>query len=106
MTTQQDYYIKTIDNNEDHLYTIIFDSTSGDPLRVKTENLGYYLSKVKRKSKLSGDRLIFTGEWIPSFVKTKEKIIGSPSSSEPRQIASVGQPKAGKRRRGKRGRKK
>ena len=106
MTTQQDYYIKTIDNNEDHLYTIIFDSTSGDPLRVKTENLGYYLSKVKRKSKLSGDRLIFTGEWIPSFVKTKEKIIGSPSSSESKQIASVGQSKAGKRRRGKRGRKK
>ena len=106
MTTQQDYYIKTIDNNEDHLYTTIFDSTSGDPLRVKTENLGYYLSKVKRKSKLSGDRLIFTGEWIPSFVKTKEKIIGSPSSSESKQIASVGQSKAGKRRRGKRGRKK
>ena len=106
MTTQQDYYIKTIDNNEDHLYTTIFDSTSGDPLRVKTENLGYYLSKVKRKSKLSGDRIIFTGEWIPSFVKTKEKIIGSPSSSESKQIASVGQSKAGKRRRGKRGRKK
>ena len=106
MTTQQDYYIKTIDNNEDHLYTTIFDSTSGDPLRVKTENLGYYLSKVKRKSKLSGDRLIFTGEWIPSFVKTKEKVIGSPSSSEAKQIASVGQSKAGKRRRGKRGRKK
>jgi len=106
MTTQQDYYIKTIDNNEDHLYTIIFDSTSGDPLRVKTENLGYYLSKVKRKSKLSGDRLIFTGEWIPSFVKTKEKIIGSPSSSVAKRVAPRSQVKAGKRRRGKRGKRK
>jgi len=106
MTTQQDYYIKTIDNNEDHLYTNIFDSVTGEPFRVKIDRLDYYLTKRKRKSKLNGDKLIFTGEWIPSFVKTKEKIIGSPSSSESKQIASVGQSKAGKRRRGKRGRKK
>jgi len=106
MTTQQDYYIKTIDNNEDHLYTNIFDSVTGEPFRVKIDRLDYYLTKRKRKSKLNGDKLIFTGEWIPSFVKTKEKIIGSPSSSESKQIASVRQSKAGKRRRGKRGRKK
>ena len=106
MTTQQDYFVKVVDNNEDHLYTTIFDSVTGEPFRVKIDRIDYYLSKLKRKSKLNGDKLIFTGDWIPSFVKTKEKIIGSPSSSEPRQIASVGQSKAGKRRRGKRGRKK
>ena len=106
MTTQQDYFVKVVDNNEDHLYTTIFDSVTGEPFRVKIDRIDYYLSKLKRKSKLNGDKLIFTGEWIPSFVKTKEKIIGSPSSSEAKQIASVGQPKAGKRRRGKRGRKK
>ena len=64
------------------------------------------LSKVKRKSKLSGDRLVFTGEWIPSFVKTKEKIIGSPSSSVAKRVAPRSQVKAGKRRRGKRGKRK
>jgi len=106
MTTQQDYFVKVVDNNEDHLYTTIFDSVTGEPFRVKIDRIDYYLSKLKRKSKLNGDKLIFTGEWIPSFVKTKEKIIGSPSSSESKQIASVGQSKAGKRRRGKRGRKK
>ena len=106
MTTQQDYFVKVVDNNEDHLYTTIFDSITGEPFRVKVDRLDYYLSKQKRKSKLNGDKLVFTGEWIPSFVKTKEKIIGSPSSSELKQIASVGQSKAGKRRRGKRGRKK
>ena len=106
MTTQQDYFVKVVDNNEDHLYTTIFDSITGEPFRVRIDRLEYYLSKQKRKSKLSGDKLIFTGDWIPSFVKTKEKIIGSPSSSESKQIASVGQSKAGKRRRGKRGRKK
>ena len=106
MTTQQDYFVKVVDNNEDHLYTTIFDSVTGEPFRIKIDRIDYYLSKLKRKSKLNGDKLIFTGEWIPSFVKTKQEIIGSPSSSEPKQIASVGQPKAGKRRRGKRGRKK
>ena len=106
MTTQQDYYIKTIDNNEDHLYTNIFDSVTGEHFRLKIDRLDYYLTKRKRKYKFNGYKLIFTGEWIPSFVKTKEKIIGSPSSSESKQIASVGQSKAGKRRRGKRGRKK
>ena len=106
MTTQQDYFVKVVDNNEDHLYTTIFDSVTGEPFRVKIDRIDYYLSKLKRKSKLNGDKLIFTGEWIPSFVKTKEKVIGSPSSSESKQIASVGKSKAGKRRRGKRGRKK
>ena len=106
MTTQQDYFVKVVDNNEDHLYTTIFDSVTGEPFRIKIDRIDYYLSKLKRKSKLNGDKLIFTGEWIPSFVKTKEKVIGSPSSSETKQIASVSQSKAGKRRRGKRGRKK
>ena len=105
-TQQQDYFIKTIDSNEDHLYTTIFDSVTGDPFRVKTERVGHYLTKVKKQSKLKGKQLVFTGEWIPSFVKTEQEIIGSPSSSEPNQIASVGQSKAGKRRRGRRGRKK
>ena len=106
MTTQQDYFVKVMDNNEDHLYTTIFDSVTGDPLRVKIERLDYYLSKVKRESKLSGDKLVFTGDYYKAFVKTKEEIIGSPSSSEAKQIASVGQSKAGKRRRGKRGKRK
>ena len=105
-TSQQDYFIKTIESNDDHLYTIIFDSISGDPFRVKTDRVGHYLTKVKKKSVLKGKELVFTGEWIPSFVKTEQEIIGSPSSSEPDQIASVGQSKAGKRRRGRRGRKK
>jgi|10_taG_2_1085330.scaffolds.fasta_scaffold70337_1 hypothetical protein len=105
-TQQQDFEVKLLDRNDDHLYTTIYDSISGDPFRVKTDRVGHYLSKIKRRSELSGDRLVFSGEYIPVFVKTKEEIIGSPSSSEPKQIASVGQSKAGKRRRGRRGRKK
>ena len=105
-TQQQDFEVKLLDRNDDHLYTNIYDSISGDPFRVKTYRVGHYLSKIKRRSELSGDRLVFSGEYIPVFVKTKEEIIGSPSSSEPKQIASVGQSKAGKRRRGRRGRKK
>ena len=106
MTTQQDYYIKEIESNDDHLYTVIYDSISGDPFRVKTDRVGHYLSKVKRRSELSGEKLVFSGEWIKAFVKTKEEIIGSPSSSETKQFATAGQSKAGKRRRGRRGRKK
>jgi len=106
MTTQQDYFVKVVDNNEDHLYTTIFDSVTGEPFRVKIDRIDYYLSKLKRKSKLNGDKLIFTGEWIPSFVKTKEKIIGSPSSSVAKRVAPRSQVKAGKRRRGKRGKRK
>ena len=106
MTTQQDYFVKVVDNNEDHLYTTIFDSITGEPFRVRIDRLEYYLSKQKRKSKLSGDKLIFTGDWIPSFVKTKEEIIGSPSSGKTDRVAPVGQVNAGKRRRGRRGRKK
>ena len=105
-TQQQDYYTKIIDSNDEHLYTTIYDSISGDPFRVKTDRVGHYLSKIKRESKLKGKELVFSGEYIPAFVKTKQEIIGSPSSSEPKQIASVGQSKAGKRRRGRRGRKK
>jgi len=105
MTTEQDFYVKEINNN-DHLYTTIFDSLSGDPFRVKFESLDYYLSKKKRQAKVVNEQVVFHGEWIPSFVKTKEETIGSPSSSEAKQIASVGQSKAGKRRRGKRGKRK
>jgi len=105
-TQQQDFEVKLLDRNDEHLYTTIYDSISGDPFRVKTDRVGHYLSKIKRRSELSGDKLVFSGEYIPVFVKTKEEIIGSPSSSEPKQIASVGQSKAGKRRRGRRGRKK
>ncbi len=106
MTTQQDYYIKEIENNDDHLYTVIYDSISGDPFRVKTDRVGHYLSKVKRRSELSGERLVFNGDWIKAFVKTKQEIIGSPSSSVAERVAPQSQVKAGKRRRGRRGRKK
>ena len=68
MTTQQDYYIKEIESNDDHLYTVIYDSISGDPFRVKTDRVGHYLSKVKRRSELSGEKLVFSGEWIKAFV--------------------------------------
>ena len=105
-TQQQDYYTKMIDSNDDHLYTIIYDSISGDPFRVKTDRVGHYLSKIKRRSRLSGDKLVFSGEWIKAFVKTKEEIIGSPSSSVAKRVAPQSQVKAGKRRRGRRGRKK
>ena len=105
-TQQQDFTVKLLDRNDEHLYTTIYDSISGDPCKVKTERLDYYLSKVKRRSKLSGDKLVFSGEWIPSFVKTKEEIIGSPSSSVAERVAPQSQVKAGKRRRGRRGKKK
>ena len=105
-TKQQDYFIKEIDNNEEHLYTTIFDSVSGDPFRVKTDRIGHYLSKVKRKSKLQGDKLVFSDEYVKAFVKTKAEIIGSPSSGKADRVAPVSQVNAGKRRRGRRGRKK
>ena len=105
-TQQQDYYTKMIDSNEDHLYTTIFDSVSGDPFRVKTDRLDHYLSKIKKESKLVEKKLVFTGEWIPSFVKTKKEIIGSPSSSVAERVAPQSLVKAGKRRRGRRGKKK
>jgi len=105
-TQQQDYYTKMIDSNEDHLYTTIYDSVSGDSFRVKMDRVGHYLSKVKRQSELKGDQIVFSGEYIPAFVKTKQEIIGSPSSGKTDRVAPVGQVNAGKRRRGRRGRKK
>ena len=81
-TQQQDYYTKMIDSDDDHMYTIIYDSTSGDPFRVKTDRVGHYLSKVKRQSKLEGKELVFSGEWIKAFVKTKEEIIEEITSLE------------------------
>ena len=105
-TQQQDFEVKLLDRNDEHLYTTIYDSISGDPFRVKTDRIGHYLSKIKRRSELSGDKLVFSGEYIPVFVKTKEEIIGSPSSSVAERVAPQSQVKAGKRRRGRRGRKK
>ena len=105
-TQQQDFSVKLLDRNDEHLYTTIYDSISGDPFRVKIERIDHYLSKIKKRSKLSGDKLVFSGEWIPSFVKTKEEIIGSPSSSVAKRVAPQSQVKAGKRRRGRRGKKK
>ncbi len=92
--------------NDEHLYTEIYDSVTGDPFRVKSEMVSHYLNKVKKESKVVDSKLVFTGKWIPAFVKTKKEIIGSPSSGEIQQVAPVGQSKAGKRRRGRRGRKK
>ena len=108
MATQQgqDYYSKVIETNDEHLNTTIFDSISGDPFRVKIESVDHYLTKVRRQSKLQGEKIVFTGEWIPSFVKTKKEIIGSPSSSVAEGVAPQSQVKAGKRRRGRRGKKK
>ena len=105
-TNQQDFQVKVLNRNDDHLYTTIYDSLSGAPFRVKTERVNYHLSQTKRKSKLEGQSLVFFGEYIPGFVKTKEEIIGSPSSSVAKRVAPQSQVKAGKRRRGKRGRKK
>ena len=107
MTTQsQDYFVKHIESNDDHLYTVLYDSVTGDSFRVKTEMAGHYLTKLKKKSKIVNNKLVFTGEWIPAFVKTKNEIIGSPSSGETDRVAPDSQVKAGKRRRGRRGRKK
>ena len=107
MTTQsQDYFVKHIESNDDHLYTVLYDSVTGDSFRVKTEMAGHYLDKLKKKSKIVDNKLVFTGEWIPAFVKTKNEIIGSPSSSKVERVAPINQVKAGKRSRGRRGRKK
>mgnify|MGYP003153117055 CR=1 FL=1 len=83
MTTQsQDYFVKHIESNDDHLYTVLYDSVTGAPFRIKTEMAGHYLTKSKRKSKVVDNKLVFTGEWVPAFVKTKKEIIGSPSSGD------------------------
>jgi len=108
MTTQQsqDFYVKTIDTNDESLYTTIYDATSGAPFRVKTEMLGHYLEKTKKSLELVGKELKPIGKWQKAFVRTKEEIIGSPSSGKINGVAPVSQVKAGKRRRGRRGRKK
>ena len=51
-TNQQDFQVKVLNRNDDHLYTTIYDSLSGAPFRVKTERVNYHLSQTKRKSKL------------------------------------------------------
>ena len=60
-TQQQDYFVKVIESNDEHLYTTIYDSLSGDPFRVKTERVDYHLSCTKRRSKLEGKSLVFFG---------------------------------------------
>ena len=105
-TSSQDFKVRMINNNEDHLYTTIYDSLSGDPFRVRTERVDYHLSFTKKRSKLEGKQLVSYGEAVPAFVKTKEEIIGSPSSSVAERVAPQSQVKAGKRRRGRRGKKK
>jgi len=104
--SNQDFQVKMIESNEDHLYTTIYDSLSGDPFRVRTERVGYHLSFTKKRSRLEHKQLTTYGEAIPAFVKTKEEIIGSPLSSKADGVAPVSQVKVGKRRRGRRGKKK
>lgn len=106
MTTNQDYYVKEIETNDAHQYTTIFDSVTGAPFRVKNEMVGHYLEKAKRENQVVDNKLVATGKWIPAFVKTTNEIIGSPSSGKADKVAPVSQVKAGKRRRGRRGRKK
>jgi len=105
-TSNQDFKVKLLDRNEDHLYTTIYDSISGDPFRVRSERVEYHLSFTKKRSRLEGKELVFFGESVPAFVRTKEEIIGSPSSSVAEGVAPQSQVKAGKRRRGRRGKKK
>ena len=106
MTTNQDYYVKQIETNDAHQYTTIFDSVTGAPFRVKNEMVGHYLEKVKRKNKVVDNKLVPSDMLIPAFVKTTNEIIGSPSSGKIDRVAPVSQVKAGKRRRGRRGKKK
>jgi len=105
-TSNQDFKVRMIESNDDHLYTTIYDSISGDPFRVRSERVEYHLSFTKKRSRLEGKELVFFGESVPAFVRTKEEIIGSPSSSVAEGVAPQSQVKAGKRRRGRRGKKK
>ena len=68
MTTQsQDYFVKHIESNDDHLYTVLYDSVTGDPFRIKTEMAGHYLSKLKKKSKKANDNMDLDEDDMPEM---------------------------------------
>ena len=104
MTTEQNFYVKTLKPDDDRV--TIYKATSGDEFKVRPDMVNHYLSKVKKRTKFVGGSLQTYGDYIPVFVRTKEEIIGSPSSSVVERVAPSNQVKAGKRRRGRRGRKK
>ena len=104
MTTNQEFYVKQLANEEDKV--TLYDSESGDEFKVRPDMAQHYLDKLKKRSKFVGGALQTYGDWIPVFVRTKEEIIGSPSSSVVERVAPSNQVKAGKRRRGRRGKKK
>ena len=104
MTTEQNFYVKTLKPDDDRV--TIYKATSGDEFKVRPDMVNHYLSKVKKRTKFVGGSLQTYGDYIPVFVRTKEEIIGSPSSSVVERVAHSNQVKAGKRRRGRRGKKK
>jgi hypothetical protein len=104
MTTEQNFYVKTLKPDDDRV--TIYKATSGDEFKVRPDMVNHYLSKVKKRTKFVGGSLQTYGDWIPVFVRTKEEIIGSPYSSMTEGVAPQSQVKAGKRRRGRRGKKK
>ena len=104
MTTEQNFYVKTLKPDDDRV--TIYKATSGDEFKVRPDMVNHYLSKVKKRTKFVGGSLQSYGDYIPVFVRTKEEIIGSPSSSVVERVAPSNQVKAGKRRRGRRGKKK
>ena len=104
MTTEQNFYVKTLKPDDDRV--TIYKATSGDEFKVRPDMVNHYLSKVKKRTKFVGGSLQTYGDYIPVFVRTKEEIIGSPSSSMVDRVAPSNQVKAGKRRRGRRGKKK
>ena len=104
MTTEQNFYVKTLKPDDDRV--TIYKATSVDEFKVRPDMVNHYLSKVKKRTKFVGGSLQTYGDYIPVFVRTKEEIIGSPSSSVVERVAPSNQVKAGKRRRGRRGKKK
>ena len=104
MSTEQNFYVKTLKTDDDRV--TIYKATSGDEFKVRPDMVNHYLSKVKKRTKFVGGSLQTYGDYIPVFVRTKEEIIGSPSSSVVERVAPSNQVKAGKRRRGRRGKKK
>ena len=104
MTTEQNFYVKTLKPDDDRV--TIYKATSGEEFKVIQDMVNHYLSKVKKRTKFVGGSLQTYGDYIPVFVRTKEEIIGSPSSSVVERVAPSNQVKAGKRRRGRRGKKK
>ena len=104
MTTNREFYVKKLANEEDKV--TLYDSLSGDEFKIRPDMAQHYLNKIKKRTKFENGSLKTYGDYIPVFVKTKEEIIGSPSSSVVERVAPVNQVKAGKRRRGRRGKKK